>query len=98
MIATVMMAIALQSGACIKAGEVGAADRAWYRGNETIVVAKKSYTKFGLPRTGILGTVESIGMHDGVPVTAEKGVRTRDVIYLLADASECSLQTYQLVK
>ena len=96
MIATLLMAMALQSGPCVKAGEAGGAERAWYRNNEKIVFGRKKYAKFGLPRTGLLGVVEPIGMHDGVPVTAEKGVRARDIIYLLADTADCSLQPYQV--
>lgn len=89
------MALAL-AAPCVKEGEAAGATRAWYRNGDAIVFDKKKYAKYGLPRAGIVPYVEVVGDQDGVPVTAEKGVAEREVIYLLADTADCSLQPYQV--
>jgi hypothetical protein len=81
---------------CLKAGEVEGTERAWYRNADPIAFGGKKYVKYGLPRAGIVEYVEIVGDKDGVPITAEKGVKEREVIYLLADTADCSLQPYQI--
>lgn len=87
---------AVPQNVCIKAGEVKGVERTWYRNGDPIVFGGKKYTKYGLPRQGIAQYVEVVGDKDGVPVTAEKGVKEREVLYLLADTADCSFQPYQI--
>lgn len=82
--------------ACIAEGEVAAGGMAWYYNGEDLQFDNKAYVKYGLPRTGIAEYVEVVGTKDGVPITAEKGVPEREVIYLLADKGDCSFQPYQV--
>jgi len=89
-------AAAASGGACIVAGEVEGGAHAWFRNGEEITFENKTFVKYGLPREGIAEYVEVVGTKDGVPITAEKGVREREVIYLLAHKSECSFQPYQV--
>jgi hypothetical protein len=96
---TLLIAAAVAGGApavCVKAGEVEGTERAWYRNADPISIEGRTYVKYGLPRTGIGEYVELLTVHDGVPVTVEKGAREHDVLYLLADTADCSLQPYQV--
>lgn len=92
----ILMSGAAPQAVCIKAGEVKGTERAWYRNGDPIVFGGKKYVKYGLPRQGIAQYVEAIGDKEGVPITAEKGVKEREVLYLLSDTADCSFQPYQV--
>lgn len=91
-----MLQVAGQGAPCIAAKEVEGYSRPWYINGEAIVFEKKRYVKYGLPRSNIAPYVEVLGNKDGVPITAEKGVKAREVIYLLAEKAGCTFQPYQL--
>ncbi len=100
MITTLLTSLVLASapgqGICVKSGEIAGVTRAWYRNAEPITLDGKRYVKYGLPRQVPAAELELVGTIDGVPAMAERGVAAHEVLYLLADASDCSVQPYQV--
>jgi hypothetical protein len=96
LIAAALAASAPAQGICVKMGEAAGVTREWYRNAEPIALEGKKFVKYGLPRAIPMSDLEFLADYQGVPVMAERGVREHEVLYLLADAQDCSFQPYQV--
>jgi hypothetical protein len=67
----------------------------WYINNEPIRDHDTNYVKYGLPRVVTIAEIEMQGWIGGVPFFKGKGdVEVPDVIYLLANPKDCTVQPY----
>ncbi|MES2987170.1 MAG: hypothetical protein V4808_04620 [Pseudomonadota bacterium] len=88
------MCAALPKGATAAAAQ--AADKPWYISGDPIIVTKKSYSKYGLPRVLGKGDVAFFESYKGVAVYAEAGNPQREVVYVLTNLAHCEFQPYQI--
>lgn len=87
--------VALPKGATAETAQ--ARNKPWYISGEAILLAKKKYTKYGLPRILRKGDVEFFTSYMGAGVYAEAGNPQREVLYMLTDFANCEFQPYQVV-
>jgi hypothetical protein len=68
----------------------------FYINGDPLLDGDAKYVKYGLPRVVKVTDIELQGWVSGVPFFKEKGdVEVPDVIYLLADPKDCTVQPYQ---
>ncbi|HEX9936671.1 MAG TPA: hypothetical protein VGB15_06100 [Longimicrobium sp.] len=72
-----------------------AANATWFINNEPITFNGRRYVKYGLPRVLGVTEVTSSGTFEGVPVFAEAGAASPDVIYIPVRTG-CEFQPYQV--
>jgi hypothetical protein len=92
-------------GGTIKQGYASA--ESWYVNSAPIVIAKRKYVKYGLPRVLSPSDVRPYVNYKGAGVFIERGDKKRDVVYVLAgvtypgekvDGYGCEYQPYQRAK
>ena len=71
-----------------------AAGAGWYIQGEPIMLDRRRYVKFGLPRVLGVNEVARMGEYQGVPVFAEAGMTRPEVVYV-AIRPGCEFQPYQ---
>ncbi|HEY0037713.1 MAG TPA: hypothetical protein VGB66_13540 [Longimicrobium sp.] len=71
-----------------------AAGTGWYIQGEPIMIDRRRYVKYGLPRVLGVNEVTRVGDHQGVPVFAETGTTRPDVVYVPVRPG-CEFQPYQ---
>jgi len=73
-----------------------ARDDPWFIDNTPVILGKRRYVKYGLPRVLAPFEIEEDDAYKGALVYVEKGNPDREVIYVLVSHAECSFQPYQI--
>ena len=88
----------VQGDKLVPTGQASAANLDWFSADKPIILAKKSYVKYGFPQIMGVDELQFWLSKDSVPVMIKAGGTYRGIVYVQSSTTMCEFQPYRLEK